>query len=59
MTFILGMLAGAVAVLLYQHLTKRPAEPMDEQAQRRRERLMREYRNFLTYDGFAPQDEGE
>jgi hypothetical protein len=54
-----GVLAGALAVAVFLRITRRPIPTPDEQAERRRERLLREYRNFLTYDGFAPQDEGE
>ncbi len=59
MEFMFGVLAGALAVAVFRHVTRRPIPTPDEQAERRRERLLREYRNFLTYDGFAPQDEGE
>lgn len=60
MEFIIGFLLGAAAVYVAPLLTARraavPPEP-DAEARRRTERAMREYRNFMTYDGTVQQDD--
>lgn len=62
--FILGLAAAYFAPVLQAwrvHLapkeTVRPADTSDDTTRRRTERAIREYRNFMTYDGYAQQDD--
>lgn len=69
MLFVLGFIVGLAAaytVPLLKDLCmtgKRPptapktAETATPDERRRTERALREYRNFMTYDGYAQQDD--
>ncbi len=61
MLFIIGFILGcAVAVLpqVMPRLRRPTAAPTpDEETRRRAERALREYRNFMNYDGYAQQDD--
>lgn len=60
MVFAVGFMLGFLLAYLPSALPRRKktAEPpRDEEAQRRAARALREYRNFLTYDGYADQGE--
>ncbi len=64
MAFALGFVLGfllAYLPLCLKEVGKRQRtadNPPDEAAQRRAEQALREYRNFMTYDGYRTQ-EGE
>lgn len=55
MTFILGCAVGAVVVLLCTW-QRRGHVPTDETTQALSRKTAREYRNFMTYDGFTEQE---
>ncbi len=55
--FILGFLLAYVPGLLPRKKAAHNTTPPDEDAARRAEQALREYRNFLTYDGYG--DGGE
>ncbi len=59
MAFALGFILGFLVALLPDRLPRKRAvaPPPDEDAQRRHEQALREYRNFMTYDGFSVQEE--
>ena len=59
MTFALGFILGFLVALLPERLPRKRSQtpPPDEAAERRREQALREYRNFMTYDGFVNQKE--
>jgi hypothetical protein len=51
--FILGFLLAYIAPLLPR---KKEAKPLSEEDERRQHKAVREYRNFMTYDGFDRQE---
>lgn len=63
MTFALGFMLGFLLACVQPLLTARPsvrraARPRDDEAaptEEERRRALREYRNFLTYDGYTDQ----
>ncbi len=56
--FLLGAVAGGAVVLMCKPTPAATPTPFVSDADRRRaERAMREYRNFLTYDGFSGQED--
>ena len=57
--FIVGLAVAYVLPLIKEGLAARRAAPppCDDESRRRTERAAREYRNFLTYDGYARQDD--
>ena len=58
MAFALGFILGFLLAYLPQWVRRVPkAAPPDEDAQRRLQKAAREYRNFLTYDGFTEQED--
>ena len=57
MAFALGFILGFLVAQLPDRLPKRAAPPPDASEQRRYEQALREYRNFMTYDGFTQQEE--
>lgn len=59
MTFAVGFMLGFLLAYLPCVLPRKKAEttPPDEEAERRAAQALREYRNFLTYDGYADQGE--
>lgn len=56
MAFIGGCLVGAAVTLLYRRLRRPKAVPPDEAALAYARQTAREYRNFMTYDGFTGQE---
>ena len=58
MVFALGFILGFLVAHLPQWVRRAPAAPpVNEEAQRRFEKAVREYRNFMTYDGFESREE--
>ena len=55
MAFIGGCLVGAAVMLIALRLGQKKA-PTDEVALARVRQTAREYRNFMTYDGFTSQE---
>ncbi len=57
MAFALGFILGFLLAYLPQWVRK-PAKPVqpDEAALRRQQQALREYRNFMTYDGYSQQE---
>ena len=51
--FILGFLLAYIAPLLPR---KKEVKPLSEEDERRQQKAVREYRNFMTYDGFDRQE---
>lgn len=61
MAFALGFVLGFLLAYLPQWVSVKrtpPAAP-DDAARRRHEQAAREYRNFLTYDGYTAQEDAE
>lgn len=58
MAFALGFILGFLVAYLPQWVRKpvKPVQP-DEAALRRQQQALREYRNFMTYDGYTTQEE--
>lgn len=62
MLFVIGFILGAAVMYVAPSVAARrtaptpPPEP-DAEARRRTERAIREYRNFMTYDGTVQQDD--
>ncbi|MBR2406446.1 MAG: hypothetical protein IKB04_09200 [Clostridia bacterium] len=57
MTFILGVIVGCLAMAVLQRLRKPATPPPNEAEQRRRQQALREYRNFMNYDGYTEQED--
>lgn len=61
--FVLGLVVAYAAPLLMKWRdalaprTSAPQTEASEESRRRTERAWREYRNFMTYDGYAQQDD--
>lgn len=56
--FAAGVLLGALCVRL-PRFRKKPADPtIDPEQKRAAEKAMREWQNFLNYDGFPADDAG-
>lgn len=59
MTFAVGFMLGFLLAYLPSiwPRKKNEAAPPDDEAVRRASQAAREYRNFMTYDGYADQGE--
>ena len=63
--FILGYVLAVLVPVLREVLAAKTRPPSgrempaatDDESRRRTERAWREYRNFMTYDGYAQQDD--
>ena len=55
--FLLGAVAGGALAYAFKPAPAPKARPVSDADRRRAERAMREYRNFLTYDGFSRQED--
>lgn len=57
--FVVGALTGALLTAYRRRPPKQTARPIDtvEAELRRARKALREYQNFMTYDGFSSQGE--